>query len=41
MENNLEHDIRHLAYHIWQTAGRDFSHNALDFWVMAETDLGV
>jgi len=24
MEPDLEHDIRHLAYHIWQTAGRDF-----------------
>ena len=36
MENDLENDIRHLAYHIWQTAGRDFSHNALDFWAMAE-----
>jgi hypothetical protein len=36
MENDLEHNIRHLAYHIWQTAGRDFSQTALDFWVMAE-----
>jgi len=36
MENDLEHDIRHLAYHIWQTAGRDFSQTALDFWGMAE-----
>jgi hypothetical protein len=36
MENDLEHDIRHLAYHIWQTAGRDFSQTALDFWAMAE-----
>jgi hypothetical protein len=36
MEPDLEHDIRHLAYHIWQTAGRDFSQTALDFWAMAE-----
>lgn len=36
MENNLEHDIRHLAYSIWQTAGRDFGQTALDFWAMAE-----
>ncbi len=36
MENNLEHDIRHLAYHIWQTAGSDFGQTALDFWAMAE-----
>ena len=32
MEPDLEHDIRHLAYHIWQTAGRDFGQTALDFW---------
>lgn len=36
METELEHDIRNLAYHIWQTAGRDFSQTALDFWAMAE-----
>ena len=36
MEPDLEHDIRNLAYHIWQTAGRDFSRTALDFWAMAE-----
>ena len=36
MEPDLEHDIRDLAYHIWQTAGRDFSQTALDFWAMAE-----
>lgn len=36
MENNLEYDIRNLAYHIWLTAGSDFSRTALDFWVMAE-----
>ena len=36
MENDLEHDIRNLAYHIWLTAGSDFSRTALDFWVMAE-----
>lgn len=36
MENDLDHDIRNLAYHIWQTAGRDFGQTALDFWAMAE-----
>ncbi|MDS4022530.1 MAG: DUF2934 domain-containing protein [Candidatus Competibacter sp.] len=36
MENELEPDIRNLAYHIWQTAGRDFGQTALDFWAMAE-----
>ena len=36
MEPDLEHDIRYLAYHLWQTAGRDFSQTALDFWAMAE-----
>jgi len=36
MEPDLEHDIRNLAYHIWQTAGRDFGQTALDFWAMAE-----
>lgn len=36
MENDLEHDIRHLAYDLWRTAGRDFGQTALDFWVMAE-----
>lgn len=36
MENDLEHEIRNLAYHIWLTAGSDFSRTALDFWVMAE-----
>lgn len=36
MENDLEHDIRHLAYGLWQTAGREFSQTALDFWGMAE-----
>jgi hypothetical protein len=36
MENDLEHDIRHLAYNIWQTAGREFGQTALDFWAMAE-----
>ena len=35
MENNLEHEIRHLAYHIWQTAHDQFG-QAVDFWVMAE-----
>ena len=38
MEPDLEHDIRHLAYHIWQTAGRDFSQTVLDFWAMAERE---
>ena len=36
MENDLEHDIRHLAYDLWRTAGRDFGQTALDFWTMAE-----
>ena len=36
MEPDLEHDIRHLAYHLWQTAGRDFGQTALDFWAMAQ-----
>ena len=36
MENDLEDDIRHLAYGLWQTAGREFSQTALDFWGMAE-----
>ena len=36
MEPDLEHDIRNLAYHLWQTAGRDFGQTALDFWAMAE-----
>lgn len=36
MEPDLEPDIRHLAYHLWQTAGRDFGQTALDFWAMAE-----
>ena len=35
MENDLEHDIRNLAYHIWLSAENGFS-RALDFWVMAE-----
>jgi hypothetical protein len=36
MENDLEHEIRNLAYDIWLTAGTDFSRTALDFWGMAE-----
>ena len=36
MENDLEHEIRNLAHHIWLTATTDFSRTALDFWVMAE-----
>ena len=35
-EPDLEPEIRHLAYHLWQTAGRDFGQTALDFWAMAE-----
>jgi hypothetical protein len=36
MENDLEQEIRSLAYHIWRTAGNEFGRTALDFWVMAE-----
>lgn len=36
MESELEPDIRNLAYHLWQTAGREFGQTALDFWAMAE-----
>lgn len=36
MEPELEDDIRKLAYHIWQIAGRNFGQTALDFWAMAE-----
>jgi len=39
MEPDLEHDIRHLAYHLWQAAGREFGQTALDFWAMAEPPL--
>lgn len=35
MDNNLEHDIRNLAYDIWRSAEYEFG-NALDFWAMAE-----
>ncbi len=35
MENDLEHEIRNLAYHIWQSAGNEFG-RGLDFWLMAE-----
>lgn len=35
MENDLEHDIHHLAYHIWQSAGNEVG-RTLDFWLMAE-----
>jgi hypothetical protein len=31
MENDLEPEIRNLAYHLWQTAGRDFGQTAIDF----------
>lgn len=36
METDLEHEIRDLAYHLWLTAGNEFSQQALDCWVMAE-----
>jgi len=36
MENDLEHDIRLLAYHLWKSAGVEFGQTALDFWGMAE-----
>lgn len=36
MENDLESEIRCLAYSIWQSAGRDFGRTALDFWTVAE-----
>ncbi|MDG4594854.1 MAG: DUF2934 domain-containing protein [Candidatus Contendobacter sp.] len=36
MESDLEPKIRNLAYHLWQTAGREFGQTALDFWAMAE-----
>lgn len=39
LEPDLEPEIRNLAYHLWQTAGRDFSQTALDFWAMAEPPL--
>lgn len=35
MENDLEHEIRNLAYDIWQSAENEFG-RTLDFWVMAE-----
>jgi hypothetical protein len=35
MENNLEHEIRNLAYDMWRSAENEFGH-ALDFWAMAE-----
>lgn len=35
-EPDLEPEIRNLAHHLWQTAGRDFGQTALDFWAMAE-----
>lgn len=35
MENDLEHEIRDLAYHIWQAAQDRFG-QAIDFWLMAE-----
>lgn len=35
MDNNLEQDIRNLAYDIWRSAEYEFGH-ALDFWAMAE-----
>lgn len=36
MENDLEPEIRNLAYHLWQSAGHEFGRTALDFWEMAE-----
>ncbi len=36
MENDLEPEIRNLAYHLWQSAGNEFGRTALDFWEMAE-----
>jgi len=36
MENDLEPEIRNLAYHLWQSAGDEFGRMALDFWAMAE-----
>lgn len=36
MENDLEPEIRNLAYHLWQSAGDEFGRMALDFWEMAE-----
>ena len=36
LENDLESEIRRLAYSIWQSAGRDFGRTALAFWAMAE-----
>lgn len=36
MENDLEPEIRNLAYHLWQSAGHEFGQTALDFWEMAE-----
>ncbi len=35
MDNNLEHEIRDLAYHIWRSAQDQFG-QAIDFWVRAE-----
>lgn len=34
-KNNLEHQIRNLAYDMWRSAESEFGH-ALDFWAMAE-----
>ncbi|KAB2933722.1 MAG: DUF2934 domain-containing protein [Candidatus Contendobacter sp.] len=36
MENDLEPEIRNLAYHLWQSAGNEFGRTTLDFWEMAE-----
>ena len=36
MENDLEPEIRNLAYHLWQSTGHAFGQTALDFWEMAE-----
>ncbi|MDQ5909010.1 MAG: hypothetical protein QG599_1104 [Pseudomonadota bacterium] len=35
LENNLESEIRSLAYSLWWSAERDFGGTALDCWTMA------
>ena len=35
MENDLESEIRSLAYSLWRSAERDFGRTALDCWAMA------
>jgi hypothetical protein len=36
LENDLESEIRRLAYSLWRSAGGDFGQTALNFWAMAE-----